>query len=166
MGLYLTALLCHISQMNHWPPEEKTTCQICGASFLASTAALTGGICRRHGNGMRPPPGLPPEKDELFLGISPEGKLILSDEDLPVLSFPRKMILGPGYLNFDDWIFRTSPFPKSLLGWISEHASRWCKENPDPVVKSQVNEMITALEQQFANGGDDERCIPESRWKV
>lgn len=153
--------------MDHnWPLEEKTTCPICGASFLARTAALTGGICRRHGHGMRPPPGLPPQEEKLFLGISPEGKPILSSDDLPILPFPGRMIVGLGYLNFDGWIISTCPCSKSILGWISEHASRWCKENPDPVVKSQVNEMITALERQVASGGEAEKCIPESRWKA
>jgi hypothetical protein len=152
--------------MEHdWPEEPKTTCLLCGASFLASTAALTGGISRRHGNGMRALPGLPQEKEELFLGISPEGKPILSSEDLSALPFPRMMIVGPGHLNFDGWIICTSPCAKSILAWISSHADRWCKENPDPVVKSQVNEMITALERQVVRGGDAGNSIPESRWR-
>ena len=76
------------------------------------------------------------------------------------------MIVGPDYLNFDDWIIRTSPLSKSLLGWISTHAVRWCTENPDLVVKSQVHDMITALERQVAHGGNAENFIPERRWKV
>jgi hypothetical protein len=109
---------------------------------------------------------MPPDENKLFLAISPEGKVILSDEDLPVLPFPRKMIVRPEYLDFDGWIFCTRPFQKSLLGWITNHAGRWCKENPDPVVKAQVNAMISAIERQLSQGWEIEKCIPESRWMV
>lgn len=141
---------------------------ILGLGFLpalARTAAETEGICRRHTKAKRPPP-MSPEEEKLFLAISPEGKVILSDEDLPALPFPRKMIVGAICVNFDGWIVRFLPCSKSLLGWISSHAHRWCKENPDPVVKAQVNAMITAIEHQLAHGGDAEKCIPESRWKA
>lgn len=163
----MTYSVCHSPRMHHnWPEEEKTNCLICGASFLATTAAETGGICRRHTKGQRPMPGLPPEEDKLFVAISPDGKVIQSAEDLPVLPFPLKMIVRPSYLNFDGWIIRIWPCSKSMLGWISTQAGQWCKENPDPVVKAQVNAMITAIEQQLVHGSDAEICIPESRWKV
>ena len=55
---------------------------------------------------------------------------------------------------------------KSILNWISNHAHRWSKENPDPVVKAQVCEMVSAFQYQVVHGGDAEKCIPESRWKV
>ena len=152
--------------MNHdWPPEEKTTCNICGASFLACTAAETGGICRRHITKDNIPRPLR-EKEGCPPFISPEGEVFLSPDDLPTLPFPKKMIVGPGYLNFDDWIIHTSPLVESILGWIASHAGRWCQENPDPVVKEQINEMITALEQQMMHGMDTEEGIPESRWQV
>lgn len=152
--------------MNHdWPQEEKTTCLLCGASFLASTAAQTGGVCRRHGNGSRPTLGLPLVEDNLFVAFSPEGKPIMSEDDLPAIPFPHKMIVGPGWLNLDDWIVRTWPCSKSTLGWISEQVRGWCKENPDPVVKEQVNEMISALERQVRQDGESEKWIPGSRWK-
>ena len=151
--------------MNHdWPPEGKTTCLICGASFLASTDAKNGGICSRHTKGVRTP-ALSPDEEKLFLAISPDGKPILSCQDLPAIPFPRKMIVGANFLNFDGWIIRTSPCSKSLLEWICKRAHRWGKDNPDPVVKSQVCEMLTALERQVVQGSDAEKCIPESRWK-
>ncbi len=76
------------------------------------------------------------------------------------------MVVGPNYLNFDGWIVRTSPCSMSLLDWLKNQAHRWWKENPDPVVKAQVSAMLSAFEYQVVHGGDAEKCIPESRWKV
>jgi hypothetical protein len=48
-GLPLAGSIWHNSAMEpRWPEREKTICSICGASFLARTAAETGGYCKRH----------------------------------------------------------------------------------------------------------------------
>ena len=148
--------------MDHnWPDEPRTICPICGASFLARTAAETGGICRRHVTIDNIPLPLP-QKEDFHLIVSPVGKTFTSSEDLPTLPFPKKIVVGPDYLNFDGWIIRICPCSKSLLGWISQHASRWCKENHDPVIKEQVNAMISAIQYQVVHGDDAEECIPET----
>ena len=148
-----------------WPEEPKTTCPLCGASFLARTAAETGGICRRHVTIDNIPRPLP-QKEDCHVIVSPEGKVFVSSDDLPTLPFPKKMVVGPDYLNFDGWIIRTWPFSMSLLDWFKNQTRRWCKENPDPVFKAQVSAMASALESQVVHGSDAEKCIPESRWKV
>ena len=69
-----------------------------------------------------------PATDPPF-GSSPDGHLIVSAEDLPILPIPQRVVVTQDSIEFDGWVFPLSYVFKSLLVWMQESFLRWIKED-------------------------------------
>jgi hypothetical protein len=97
---------------------------------------------------------------DLPLGISPDGDLLNSVEELPELPLPKKVIVGGDALRVDGWLFRVWPIGKSTLDWLGRQATRWHGGDPSPENKVQVNGVIEAIEtmiQKKPQGGSSKQ---------
>ncbi|TSA32867.1 MAG: hypothetical protein D4R65_08695 [Verrucomicrobiaceae bacterium] len=80
------------------------------------------------------------------MGVSPDGDLLNSVEELPELPLPKKVIVGGDAMRVDGWIFRVWPIGKRTLDWLGRQATRWYTDDPSPENKAQVNGVIEAIE--------------------
>ena len=83
---------------------------------------------------------------DLPLAVSPDGQLLNYAEELPELPLPKRVIIRGDAMQVDGWIIRVWPMGKSMLDWLGRQARSWCKEDPTPENKAQVNGVIEALE--------------------
>lgn len=88
---------------------------------------------------------------DLPLGISPDGISLNSEEELPELPLPKKVIVGGDAMRVDGWIFRLWPIGRRTLEWLVRQATRWHEEDPSPENKAQVNGVIEAIETMIQN---------------
>lgn len=81
-------------------------------------------------------------------GRRPDGRWIVSAEDLPKLPIPRHVEVTKDFIDIDGWVFPLSYVSKSLLVWLQASFVRWVDED-----KSQRNrEWIEGIAEAFQNG--------------
>ena len=73
-----------------------------------------------------PRKAVPPE-DGLLLAISPDGGLIHSEDHLPDLPLPKKVVVAKNVLHVDGWHIRFYPMRQKMLDWIDRSLTRWNK---------------------------------------
>ena len=134
-----------------WPEEERAICSICGVSFLARTAAETGGYCKRHVFADVPEREWA-EADDLFFAISPSGDLISTPKNLPALPFPKEIFMGSDCIHLDGWTFRTRPLSEFFMDWLEDRLFHWRRANSSPEDLEQIDSFVLALENQVFSG--------------
>jgi hypothetical protein len=85
----------------------------------------------------------------MLFGVSPDGNLINSVEELPELPLPKKVIVGGDALWVDGWVFRVRPIGKRTLDWMGRQVWRWQEEDSSPENKAQVFGVLEALERMM-----------------
>jgi hypothetical protein len=83
------------------------------------------------------------------LGVSPDGYLINSVEELPDLPLPKKVIVVGNALRVDGGIFRVRPIGIRTLEWMGRQAWRWQEEDSSPENKAQVFGVFEAIERMM-----------------
>lgn len=131
-----------------WPEEAKVICSICGASFLARTAAETGGYCKRHVFADVPEREWT-EADDLFYALSPSGEVISSPKQLPALPFPKEIYVGSDSIHLDRWTIRTLPVSGFFMDWLEDRLFHWRHGNASPEDLEQIDSFVLALENQI-----------------
>ncbi len=135
-----------------WPEEEeRAICSICGASFLARTAAETGGYCKRHVFSDVAEREWT-EADDLFYALSPSGEVISSPKQLPALPFPKEIFVGSDCIHLDGWTIRTLPVSGFFMDWLEDRTFHWRRANSSPEDLEQIDSFVLALEKQILSG--------------
>jgi hypothetical protein len=83
------------------------------------------------------------------LGVSPDGYLINSVEELPELPLPKKVIVGGDALWVDGWVFRVWPIGIRTLEWMVRQVWGWQEEDSSPENKAQVFGVLEAIERMM-----------------
>ena len=81
-------------------------------------------------------------------GSSPDGHLVVSAGDLPMLPIPKRVVVTRDQIDIDGWVFPLSCVSKSLLEWLQQSFLRWYKEDGS----EQNREWINGIAEAFQNG--------------
>ncbi len=84
--------------------------------------------------------------EDLPLAISPDGGRIHSEDQLPDLPLPKKVVVAKNVLHVDGWHIRFYPMRQKMLEWIDRSITRWNKADPSPENHAQVLGMLDAME--------------------
>ena len=90
-----------------------------------------------------------PATDPPF-GKSPEGHWIVSAEELPTLSIPKRVVVTRDSIEFDGWVFPLAYVSKSLLVWMQESFLRWLKEDDSEKNREWVEGIAEAFQYGIA----------------
>ena len=82
----------------------------------------------------------------LLLAISPEGRRIYGEDQLPDLPPPKQVIVARNILHVDGWNIRFYPMRQKMLNWIDRSLARWSKADPSPENCAQVLGVLDAME--------------------
>ena len=79
-------------------------------------------------------------------GKSPDGHWIVSVEELPTLSIPKRVVVTRDSIEFDGWVFPLAYVSKSLLVWMQESFLRWLKEDDSEKNREWVEGIAEAFQ--------------------
>lgn len=83
-------------------------------------------------------------------GCDPEGRLILSMEDLPILPIPKHAVVTRHFIEFDGWVFPISHVSKGLLVWLKATFIRWIEEDESVRNREWINGLVEAFQDSLA----------------
>jgi hypothetical protein len=95
-----------------------------------------------------PRKAVPPDEG-LPLGISPDGGRIHSEDQLPDLPLPQKVIVAKNVLHVDGWHIRFYPMGQTMMNWIDRLLVGWNKADPSPENHAQVIGVLDAMERSI-----------------
>jgi len=83
-------------------------------------------------------------------GKSPDGHWIVSAEELPTLSIPKRVVVTRDSIEFDGWVFPLAYVSMSLLVWMQESFLRWVKEDDSDENREWVDGIAEAFQYGIA----------------
>lgn len=83
-------------------------------------------------------------------GSSPDGHLIVSAEDLPVLPIPKRVVVTRDQIDIDGWVFPLAYISTSWLVWFQRTALSWVKTDDCPQTRAWINGILEAFHDGLA----------------
>ena len=87
----------------------------------------------------------PPENGQP-LALTPDGVSIYSEEQLPDLPLPTKIVVSGKVIHVDGWHIRLQPMGQKLMDWLGRQAVSWCRLDSSPANMAQVNGVLDAMQ--------------------
>ena len=86
------------------------------------------------------------------IGCSPNGRWLVSSEELPELPSPARVAVTRDFIEMDGWVFSLRGVPNGMLVWLQASFLRWVKEDSSVENRKWITGIVEAL-QDVVTGG-------------